>query len=309
MSIKAIEYHAVAPGQVSGPGLRLVIQINNGTAKSIGLGNAVVTIADARGTPGVDMNITPQASDDGAATLAPATSRTPCGGSSPRVTRRAVRTSSRSRPVIVIRSLSTSATPAAGPPCYSRETRHEKACSITDRRSRSSHERVGRADRVRRGPCRCRHAIGAAAHRAANGAGRHGGRVADRADRRRRMVAGGRRQHRLCRRQFRERPPGGRRAGHEPDAAQQPAVLRPNHGQPEHLLRTVAQRPGEGRHSLTGRLTHLCGRQLHHRRRPAARPHRRIQHGHRSADIELRAEPRCDGQRDHGHQHDRVRRR
>ena len=56
MSIKAIKYHAVAPGQVSGPGLRLVIQVNNGTAKSIDLGNAVVTIADARGTPGVDMN-------------------------------------------------------------------------------------------------------------------------------------------------------------------------------------------------------------------------------------------------------------
>jgi hypothetical protein len=66
MSIKAIEYHAVGPGQVSGPGLRLVIQINNGTAKSIHLDNAVVTITDARGTPGVEMNITPQASDDGA---------------------------------------------------------------------------------------------------------------------------------------------------------------------------------------------------------------------------------------------------
>ena len=56
MSIKAIEYHAVGPGQVSGPGLRLVIQINNGTPKPIGLDNAVVTIADARGTPGVEMN-------------------------------------------------------------------------------------------------------------------------------------------------------------------------------------------------------------------------------------------------------------
>lgn len=66
MSIKAIEYHAVGPGQVSGPGLRLVVQIDNGTAKSIGLGNAVVTIVDARGTPGVEMNITPQASDDDA---------------------------------------------------------------------------------------------------------------------------------------------------------------------------------------------------------------------------------------------------
>jgi hypothetical protein len=65
MSIKAIEYHAVAPGQVSGPGLRLVIQVSNGTAKPVGLGNAVVTIADARGTPGVPMNLTPQTSGDG----------------------------------------------------------------------------------------------------------------------------------------------------------------------------------------------------------------------------------------------------
>ena len=53
----------------------------------------------------------------------------------------------------------------------------------------------------------------------------------------------------------------------------------------------------------------LRGRQLHHRRRRAARPHRRVQHGHRPADLELRAEPRRIGQRDHGHQHDRVRRR
>ena len=64
ISIKAIEYHAVGPGQVSGPGLRLVIQVNNGTAKPIGLDNAVVTIADARGTPGVAMNITPTTSRD-----------------------------------------------------------------------------------------------------------------------------------------------------------------------------------------------------------------------------------------------------
>ena len=66
MSIKAIEYHAVAPGQVSGPGLRLVIQVSNGTAKPIDLDNAVVTIADARGTPGAEMNVTPAGSGDGA---------------------------------------------------------------------------------------------------------------------------------------------------------------------------------------------------------------------------------------------------
>ena len=51
MSIKAIEYHAVGPGQVSGPGLRLVIQINNGTPKPIGLDNAVVTIPAGHRTP------------------------------------------------------------------------------------------------------------------------------------------------------------------------------------------------------------------------------------------------------------------
>jgi hypothetical protein len=65
-SVKAMEYQAVAPGQVSGPGLRLVIQVHNGTAKPIGLDNAVVAIADARGTPGVPMLITPQGSGDGA---------------------------------------------------------------------------------------------------------------------------------------------------------------------------------------------------------------------------------------------------
>lgn len=64
MSVKAIDYRAVAPGQVSGPGLRLVIQVSNGTGKSIGLDNAVVTIADARGTPGVEMLITPVTSGD-----------------------------------------------------------------------------------------------------------------------------------------------------------------------------------------------------------------------------------------------------
>ena len=64
MSVKAIEYHAVAPGEVSGPGLRLVIQVSNGTGKSIDLDNAVVTIADARGTPGVAMLVTPAGSGD-----------------------------------------------------------------------------------------------------------------------------------------------------------------------------------------------------------------------------------------------------
>lgn len=62
-SIRAVETHAVGPGEVSGPGLRLVIQLANGTDKSIRLDNAVVTIADAAGTPGVPMTFAPQVSD------------------------------------------------------------------------------------------------------------------------------------------------------------------------------------------------------------------------------------------------------
>ena len=126
MSVKAIEYHAVAPGQVSGPGLRLVIQVSNGTGKSIGLDNAVVTIADARGTPGLRCTHHPGGERRRGGHPVPGNFSYPLRGSSPRVTRRAVRTSSRSLPVTVIRSLSTSAMPG-GPSCYSRETPHEQA--------------------------------------------------------------------------------------------------------------------------------------------------------------------------------------
>ena len=53
---------------------------------------------------------------------------------------------------------------------------------------------------------------------AATGHGQRG-RVADGADRRRRVVAGGRRQHGVRRRAVQQRPAGGRRARHQPDAA------------------------------------------------------------------------------------------
>ncbi len=65
-SIAALSVQAVGPGEVSGPGLRLVITVRNGTAKAITLDNAVVTVTDAQGTPGVPMEWTPQTSDDDA---------------------------------------------------------------------------------------------------------------------------------------------------------------------------------------------------------------------------------------------------
>jgi hypothetical protein len=62
VSIKAVEVQAVGPGGVSGPGLNIVIEVTNHTAKPINIDNAVVTVTDANGTPGVPMIFTPQAS-------------------------------------------------------------------------------------------------------------------------------------------------------------------------------------------------------------------------------------------------------
>jgi hypothetical protein len=47
MSVKAIEYQAVGPGQVSGPGLRLVIQIDNVNFSYAGGGPVVLFKGDA----------------------------------------------------------------------------------------------------------------------------------------------------------------------------------------------------------------------------------------------------------------------
>lgn len=61
-SVKAVQVQAVGPGEVSGPGLDIDIEVTNHTAKAIDLGNAVVTITDAEGTPGVLMIFAPEAS-------------------------------------------------------------------------------------------------------------------------------------------------------------------------------------------------------------------------------------------------------
>ena len=63
-SVKAIQVQAVGPGQVSGPGLNMVIQVTNHTPKALNLNNAVVTVADAEGTPGVQMIFTPNVAGD-----------------------------------------------------------------------------------------------------------------------------------------------------------------------------------------------------------------------------------------------------
>ena len=59
-SVKAVHADAVGPGEVSGPGLRIVMEITNSGTRAINLDNAVVTIADAQGTPGLMMVFTPQ---------------------------------------------------------------------------------------------------------------------------------------------------------------------------------------------------------------------------------------------------------
>jgi hypothetical protein len=81
-SVKAIHVQAVGPGQVSGPGLNMVIQVTNHTAKALNLNNAVVTVADAEGTPGVQMIFTPtEAADDDIPAPAPDSFSHPMTGS------------------------------------------------------------------------------------------------------------------------------------------------------------------------------------------------------------------------------------
>ena len=71
-----------------------------------------------------------------------------------------------------------------------------------------------------------------------------GRRAADRADRRRGLDAGPRRQHGVRRRQVREGPPGGVGARHERDRASEPARVRHHHRQPHHVLRPHVERRG-----------------------------------------------------------------
>ncbi|WAX55906.1 hypothetical protein M6B22_15360 [Jatrophihabitans cynanchi] len=63
-SIKAVKVQAVGPGSVSGPGLNVVIQVTNHTAKALNLNNAVASVASADGTPGVLMVFTPNEGGD-----------------------------------------------------------------------------------------------------------------------------------------------------------------------------------------------------------------------------------------------------
>jgi hypothetical protein len=82
VSVKAIHAQAVGPGQVSGPALNIVIQVTNHTKKALDLNNAVVNIADAEGTPGVQMISTPaEAGDDGVPSPGPGSFSHPMRGS------------------------------------------------------------------------------------------------------------------------------------------------------------------------------------------------------------------------------------
>ena len=91
--------------------------------------------------------------------------------------------------------------------------------------------------------------------------------------------------------------------------ARQPDVLQPHDRRSGHHLRAVAERPGEGRHRVTGRITHL--RRRH--RSPIANGLNRYRIAAYSTatgatDHDVRADPRRDGQRDHRDEHDGLRR-
>lgn len=57
VSIKSIHAAAQGPGEVSGPALKIVIQVSNDTNSPIDLSTALMTVSDAEGTPGVEMSL------------------------------------------------------------------------------------------------------------------------------------------------------------------------------------------------------------------------------------------------------------
>lgn len=55
-AVQAVDAAANGPGEVAGPGLRIAVRLSNGTSRTIALSDVVVTVADAQGTPGVQMS-------------------------------------------------------------------------------------------------------------------------------------------------------------------------------------------------------------------------------------------------------------
>jgi hypothetical protein len=57
LSINTIHATAHGPGEISGPALRIVIEVANDSNKPINLDTALMTVSDADGTPGVEMTL------------------------------------------------------------------------------------------------------------------------------------------------------------------------------------------------------------------------------------------------------------
>lgn len=57
VSIDAVQAEAHGPGEVAGPGLKIVVEVTNGTAKAISLDAVVITVYDSEDRPGVQMSM------------------------------------------------------------------------------------------------------------------------------------------------------------------------------------------------------------------------------------------------------------
>jgi len=55
LRIAAVHGTANGPGEIAGPALRLELQLTNGTGRAVNLTQALVTVTDASGTPGVQL--------------------------------------------------------------------------------------------------------------------------------------------------------------------------------------------------------------------------------------------------------------
>ena len=56
VAIKAMQARGQGPGEVSGPGLQITIQLHNGTTKALPLDNVVVNLTDSANAPGNPMS-------------------------------------------------------------------------------------------------------------------------------------------------------------------------------------------------------------------------------------------------------------
>ena len=59
VAIKAVQARGQGPGEVSGPGLQITVQLHNGTSKALPLDNVVVNLTDSTNAPANPMSGAP----------------------------------------------------------------------------------------------------------------------------------------------------------------------------------------------------------------------------------------------------------